>query len=244
MKRCIFPHGVYLHIKQKFSVMGWNAFFEQTEIRTILNTIEMELKEEYTSYECYPRTDQIYRAFNLTDYEKLKVVIIGQDPYHGPGQADGLAFSVPDSCKTPPSLQNILKELHLDLGVTRTKKSLDDWAQQGVLLLNTSLTVRKAQPNSHRFLGWQQFTDEVISYLSTTKDFLVFVLWGNHAQEKLPLIDKMKHAVVCSAHPSPLSAYRGFFGSAPFSKINRMLEEKSIDPINWLGAKDKFTLFD
>ena len=97
MKRCIFPHGVYLHIKQKFSVMGWNAFFEQTEIRTILNTIEMELKEEYTSYECYPRTNQIYRAFNLTDYEKLKVVIIGQDPYHGPGQADGLAFSVPDS---------------------------------------------------------------------------------------------------------------------------------------------------
>ena len=183
----------------------------------------------------YPPGSLIFNSFNLTPLEKIKVVILGQDPYHGPGQAHGLCFSVPEGVRPPPSLLNIYKELESDLDkkVNIQNGNLEAWANQGVFLLNTTLTVEKSKPLSHQDLGWSEFTDTVISLINKELKNIVFILWGSHAQTKKNLIDINKHHILTSPHPSPLSAHRGFFGSKPFSKTNDFLESKQIDKIDW-----------
>lgn len=192
------------------------------------------LKREYQQQTVYPDMYDIFNALHLTSYREAKVVILGQDPYHGPGQAHGLSFSVKPGVATPPSLQNIYKELKSDLGCTIPQHGyLVEWAKQGVLLLNTVLTVRGGTPNSHKGRGWEQFTDRVIRVLNDREAPLVFILWGRHAQEKASFIDTQKHMVIQSPHPSPFSANRGFFGSRPFSRTNRFLREQGMAEINW-----------
>ena len=182
----------------------------------------------------YPPGQQIFNAFGTTPFDKVKIVIIGQDPYHGPGQAHGLSFSVPDGVPAPPSLVNIFKELHEDTGmdIPRTG-NLEKWARQGVLLLNASLTVEAGKPMSHSQVGWHIFTDEVIKHVSAHKQHVVFMLWGKFAQNKQVLVDTSKHLALTSAHPSPLSAYNGFFGCRHFSKANTWLGEHGAQPIDW-----------
>lgn len=195
------------------------------------------ISEHKSNQVIYPQGNLIFNAFNLTSFDKVKVVILGQDPYHNVGQAHGLAFSVPNGVKPPPSLVNIYKELVNDLGDQNFKMpnhgNLSKWAEQGVLLLNTVLTVRAHQAFSHRDKGWELFTDNVIKTLSLNKDKLIFVLWGSPAKSKINLIDTKKHIILTSAHPSPLSAYRGFFGCQHFSKINNYLLANGEKPIDW-----------
>lgn len=182
----------------------------------------------------YPAGKDIFNAFNTTPFAKVKLVILGQDPYHNPGQAHGLSFSVPMGVAAPPSLVNMFKEIETDLGIPRPNHgNLEKWAKQGVLLLNASLTVELNQPMSHSKIGWHDFTNSVIRILSEKKDKLVFLLWGGFAKSKLELIDTKKHYVLTAAHPSPLSAYNGFFGCRHFSKANTWLEEQGLSPIDW-----------
>lgn len=191
------------------------------------------VKEEYSQNTCFPKGADIFRAFDLTPFDKVKVVILGQDPYHTPGAAMGMCFSVPNGSKTQPSLQNIFKELASDVGVTRTETDLTHWAEQGVLLLNSVLTVRAHEAASHQGKGWETFTDEVILLLSERREHLVFILWGNYAISKQSLIDSTKHDIINSPHPSPFSVYRGFFGSRPFSRTNEYLRKWGIKEIEW-----------
>lgn len=182
----------------------------------------------------YPQPEDCFSAFKLTPFNKVKVVILGQDPYHGPNQAHGLCFSVKPGVKIPPSLVNIYKELKSDLGINPPANGyLEGWARQGVLLLNSTLTVESGMAGSHQKKGWEQFTDRAIELLNEEREHLVFVLWGAYAQKKGSFIDTKKHLVIKSPHPSPLSSHRGFFGSRPFSKINRYLKSKGISPIDW-----------
>lgn len=182
----------------------------------------------------YPPGQFIFNAFNHTSFNNVKVVILGQDPYHGQGQAHGLSFSVADGVRPPPSLINIFKELHDDTGLPIPNTgNLTPWADHGVLLLNASLTVRAGEPNSHAKIGWTQFTDSVISIISKEKEHVVFMLWGKYAQEKQALIDETKHLVLKAAHPSPYSAHSGFFGCMHFSKANKYLMDNGIDPVDW-----------
>lgn len=192
------------------------------------------LQEEYEKKTVFPDMDNLWNAFHLTSFEDVKVVIVGQDPYHGQGQAHGLCFSVQDGVKLPPSLRNMLKELQTDLGCEIPNHgNLTKWAVQGVLLLNTVLTVRQGEANSHKGQGWEQFTDTVIQKLSERKKPIVFVLWGKPAQQKRALIDSSRHVIIETTHPSPLSAYRGFFGSKPYSKINENLQRLGHNPIDF-----------
>ena len=192
------------------------------------------IKNEYRLQTIYPPGSLIFNAFNLCSFQKVKAVIIGQDPYHGPGQAHGLCFSVREGIDFPPSLKNIFKEIEADLGIKRPDNgNLERWAAQGVLLLNATLTVREHQAGSHQKRGWEQFTDSVISILNQEKENIVFFLWGAYAQKKGESIDRSKHLVLESVHPSPLSATRGFFGNKHFSKCNEYLIEHNIVPINW-----------
>lgn len=189
---------------------------------------------EYSTVACYPPGPEIFNAFNLCPFDKIKVVIIGQDPYHEPGQAEGLCFSVKDGVKMPPSLVNIFKEIQDDMGRPfPTTGSLRRWAEQGVLLLNATLTVRAHQAGSHQGKGWETFTDAVIRHLSAEREHLVFILWGSYAQRKGQVIDRTKHLVLTSAHPSPLSAYRGFFGNHHFTLCNDYLIRNGVNPITW-----------
>ena len=182
----------------------------------------------------FPKGSQYFAAFDMTPFDKVKVVILGQDPYHGPGQAHGLSFSVQEGIPLPPSLQNIFKELHADLGIPISKTGhLEKWAKQGVLLLNAVLTVEQSKAASHQGKGWEQFTDAVIRHLNDEKEHIVFLLWGSYAQKKAAFVDRKKHLVIETPHPSPLSAHRGFFGSKPFSKINEYLEAHGKTPIDW-----------
>ncbi len=182
----------------------------------------------------YPPGSRIFAAFNHTPFYKVKVVILGQDPYHGPGQANGLCFSVNHGIRKPPSLVNIFKELKNDLGIAiPVSGNLEPWAKQGVLLLNATLTVRSGQPGSHQGQGWERFSDAAISALSEHRDNIVFFLWGSHAQAKASLIDDTKHYILKAPHPSPLSASRGFFGCSHFSLANEMLSQRGLDEINW-----------
>jgi uracil-DNA glycosylase len=194
------------------------------------------VRTEYLEQKVYPAPKNIFRAFELTPFNKVKVVILGQDPYHGARQAIGLSFAVEKGVLLPPSLRNIYKEVEDDLGtpVTATDGDLSRWAEQGVLLLNATLTVRASSPGSHQGRGWEQFTDAAIKALSDKREHLVFILWGNYARQKGAVIDRTKHLVIESAHPSPFSANNGFFGSKPFSKANEYLKEHGITSINWI----------
>ncbi len=192
------------------------------------------VKSEYQQNTVYPPGKEIFKAFDSCDFEHVKVVIIGQDPYHGPGQANGLCFSVRDGVRMPPSLVNIFKEIHKDMGKPiPASGDLERWARQGVLLLNATLTVRASTPGSHQNKGWETFTDAVIKSISDQKENLVFLLWGAYAQKKGEVIDRNKHLVLMSAHPSPFSADRGFFGCRHFSKTNAYLKSKGLEEINW-----------
>lgn len=192
-------------------------------------------KEANAGKVIYPKESNIFAAFNLTPFDNVKVVIIGQDPYHGPGQAHGLSFSVPRGVKIPPSLVNIYKELKDDLGITPPDHGhLESWARQGVLLLNNVLTVEDGKAGSHHGQGWEKFTDKVIEILNQKKENLVFILWGAPAQKKAAAVDTKKHFILKSVHPSPLSSYRGFFGSKPFSQTNEFLKAKGLKEIDWV----------
>ena len=192
------------------------------------------VRKEYATGPCYPPGNQIFNAFNLCPFDKVKVVILGQDPYHEEGQAEGLCFSVADGVQWPPSLQNIFKEIEGDLHrPAPATGSLRCWAEQGVLLLNSTLTVRAHQAASHAGQGWETFTDAVVRLLSDERENLVFLLWGSYAQHKGAIVDRQRHLVLTSAHPSPLSAYRGFFGNHHFSLCNDYLIQHNITPINW-----------
>lgn len=204
--------------------------FEKPYFQALISFV----RSEYSQYRCFPPGNLIFNAFNTTPYDKVKVVLLGQDPYHEPGQAHGLCFSVNDGIPFPPSLVNIFKEIQTDIGTpVPSSGNLTRWAQQGVLLLNATLTVREHQAGSHQRRGWETFTDSVIRLLSNTRENLVFILWGGYAQSKSYLIDGRKHLVLSSAHPSPLSAYRGFFGNHHFSLTNQYLISKGIEPIKW-----------
>ena len=192
------------------------------------------VRREYAERTIYPPGRLIFNAFNLCPFDRVKVVLLGQDPYHGPGQAQGLCFSVNDGGRFPPSLVNIFKELQSDLGIAPpTSGSLVRWAEQGVFLLNATLTVREHQAGSHQNMGWEQFTDAVIRLLAEEREHLVFILWGGYAQRKGAFIDRAKHLVIASPHPSPLSAYHGFFGTKPFSRTNQYLIANGVEPIEW-----------
>ncbi len=193
-----------------------------------------KVKDEYNKYTCYPKYENIFNALKLTPYSKVKVVIIGQDPYHGEGEAHGLSFSVQKGIKLPPSLQNIFKELYDDLGIKNgTCGDLTPWAQEGVLLLNSILTVRKDSPLSHKDLGWQLLTDHIIKILNLKKEPIVFILWGSFAKSKKEFITNKNHLIIESTHPSPFSARNGFFGSRPFSKTNNFLKKNNIKEIDF-----------
>jgi uracil-DNA glycosylase len=192
-------------------------------------------QEKDAGYKIYPKGSDIFNAFKHTPFDKLKVVILGQDPYHGPGQAHGLSFSVQRGVRIPPSLQNIYKELATDIPGFKIPNhgDLTEWAQQGVLLLNATLTVREAEANAHQKSGWETFTDKVIKEISDRKEGVVFILWGRFAQSKARFIDTGKHTILAGVHPSPLSAHNGFFGSKPFSKTNAILQKEGKEPIDW-----------
>lgn len=212
----------------------WQSIFDEEVKKDYYIKLREQLVKEYTYNTVFPDKKDIFNAFKYCSYEDTKVCIIGQDPYHDIDQAHGLAFSVKDGVKVPPSLVNIYKELEDDMGVpVRDSGCLDSWAKQGVLLLNAVLTVRAHQAASHRKLGWEQFTDNAIKHLNEREKPVVFILWGNFARKKSELITNKHHHIIESAHPSPLSASRGFFGSKPFSKANKFLLKNNIIPIKW-----------
>ena len=213
---------------------GWKKLIDKETAKPYMQQLKQHLLNDYNTRTVYPHHKDILKALEVTPFEDVKVVILGQDPYHGPGQAQGLSFSVPNGTKIPPSLLNIFKELSTDLNIPKPLNTdLTPWASQGVLLLNTTLTVLQASPMSHANLGWETFTDEILQYLNHEKEAIVFILWGSHAQKKMRFIDTNKHFIIKSTHPSPLSAHRGFFGSKPFSKANEFLIHQGLQPIDW-----------
>lgn len=213
---------------------GWWEQLGREFEQPYFKALKAWLVTERAAHKVYPRGADIFRAFNSTPFEQVKVVLLGQDPYHGPGQAHGLCFSVPAGSPPPPSLQNIFAELHRDLGIhTPRSGDLTPWAQQGVLLLNTTLTVREQQAASHQGKGWETFTDAAIRALAQQRNGLVFLLWGRHAQNKAGLIDPEKHYMLKAPHPSPLSAHKGFIGCGHFSAANEILAAQGLAPINW-----------
>ena len=213
---------------------SWKILLSDEFNKNYFTELKQFLLEEKKQHTIYPIGSDIFNAFNFTPFEKIKVVILGQDPYHGNGQAHGLSFSVPDGVKKPPSLKNIFKELAEDLQIPIAKTgNLTSWAKQGVLLLNATLTVRSKKAGSHQKKGWEKFTDAIIQKISTEKEGVIFLLWGRFAQDKVKLIDKNKHQILTAPHPSPFSAYSGFFGCKHFSKTNAILKEQGLIEINW-----------
>ena len=217
-----------MHIGNDWDIV-LKDIFESQKFRELI----LRVNEEYKNNTCFPIKQEVFNAIKLTSYQNVKVVIVGQDPYHGVGEAHGLSFSV--LCdKLPPSLKNIYKEMYDDLGIVPSKSgNLTCWAKEGVLLLNSVLTVRKDSPASHKMLGWQDFTDEIIRRIEEKDSIVVYILWGSFARSKKNLITNPKHFVIESAHPSPFSARNGFFGSSPFSRCNKILIDNGIKPINW-----------
>lgn len=212
----------------------WDSVLREELQSESFARLQAFLDQEYAAGPVYPPREDLFNALKYTDYPAVKAVILGQDPYHGPGQAHGLAFSVQKGVAVPPSLQNIYKELLSDLGCAIPSHGcLIEWAQRGVLLLNTVLSVREGQPNSHKGQGWEQLTDSIIRHLNAREAPMVFLLWGANARQKLPLIQSMNHLVLTAPHPSPLSAYQGFFGCRHFSKANQFLQQAGIAPIDW-----------
>lgn len=213
---------------------NWFELLKNEFEKDYFKQLQNFLKEEYSNNIIYPTEDNIFNALNYCKYDNIKVVIIGQDPYHQPNQAFGLCFAVQNGIALPPSLKNIFKEIESDLSIKCLPNgNLSRWAVQGVLLLNTVLTVRQNLPNSHKNKGWETFTQEIIKLVNQKKEQVLFVLWGNNAKVFLPLIDKQKHIILSAPHPSPLSAYQGFFGCKHFSKINKILTNNKKTPINW-----------
>lgn len=212
----------------------WGQYLKEEMAQTYYRQLRQFLIGEYSTKQVYPDMYSIFNALHYTSYADTKVLILGQDPYHEPGQAHGLSFSVQPNVPPPPSLVNIFKELETDLGCTVPNNGcLEPWARQGVLLLNTVLTVQAHRANSHRDKGWEIFTDKIISLLNQREKSVAFILWGSPARRKKAMITNPQHFIVESPHPSPLSAYRGFFGSRPFSKVNKFLESVGEEPINW-----------
>jgi uracil-DNA glycosylase len=212
----------------------WNPILREEFEKPYWHELQQFVAEERSRGQVFPPHDQVFAALHLTPYADTRVLILGQDPYHGPGQAHGLSFSVQPGVRIPPSLQNIHKELEADLGIARPDHgNLEAWAQRGVLLLNATLTVRAHEAASHQKRGWETFTDEVIRAANEKQERVVFVLWGSSARRKREVIDTSRHAIVESPHPSPLSAHRGFFGSRPFSRTNELLAEAELPPIDW-----------
>ena len=213
---------------------SWKILLSDEFNKNYFTELKQFLLEEKKQHTIYPRGSDIFNAFNFTPFEKIKVVILGQDPYHGNRQAHGLSFSVPNGVKKPPSLKNIFKELAEDLQIPIPETgNLTSWAKQGVLLLNATLTVRSKKAGSHQKKGWEKFTDAIIQKISTEKEGVIFLLWGRFAQDKVKLIDKNKHQILTAPHPSPFSAYSGFFGCKHFSKTNAILKEQGLIEINW-----------
>ena len=211
----------------------WDVVLKEEYEKNYFKNIAMFINKEYKEKIVYPPKIDILRALKLTDYNDVKVVILGQDPYHGENEANGLSFSVNEGIKLPPSLKNIYKELYDDLGITKTTGDLTSWANQGVLLLNSVLTVLKDTPTSHSKIGWQEYTDAIIRKLNEREKTIVFILWGNYARSKKNLITNKRHYIIESTHPSPFSANSGFFGSRPFSKTNEFLKKNNIKEIEW-----------
>ena len=213
---------------------SWRAVLKPEFDKEYMKQLKLFLVEEQQHHTVYPPNSEIFTAFEQTPFDNVRVVILGQDPYHGPGEAHGLSFSVKKGIRIPPSLRNIYKELQSDLGIVPAQHGyLIDWAKQGVLLLNTVLTVRHKTANSHQKKGWENFTDKAIQELSARRENIVFILWGSKAKAKLNLIDQTKHHIIQSAHPSPLAVRYGFFGSKPFSKTNTFLQSIGQAPIDW-----------
>lgn len=213
---------------------SWDSLLKEEFSKDYYLDLRKKLAAEYKTHTVYPAMENIFNALKYTSYEDVKVLLLGQDPYHGPNQAHGLCFSVQKGIDKPPSLKNMFKELKSDLGIdVPSHGCLTDWAKQGVLLLNTVLTVREGEPNSHKNLGWITFTDKVIEILNEREEPVIFVLWGKNAQDKLPLVTNSRHYVLTAAHPSPLSASRGFLGCKHYSKINEILESMGKEPIDW-----------
>lgn len=214
--------------------MNWNEIFKEEEKKEYYKSLMEFLDREYESKQIFPPRSEVFHGFDATPYDNVKVVILGQDPYHDNGQAHGLSFSVNKGIKIPPSLTNIYKELQSDLAIEIPDHGcLENWAKEGVLLLNTVLTVRAHEANSHKKKGWETFTDEMIRRVNEKEEPVVFILWGAPAQKKRKMIDENKHLVITSSHPSPLSSYRGFLGSKPFSQCNDFLQRKGYAGINW-----------
>ena len=211
----------------------WDIVLKDEFNKEYFKKLGIFVKNEYKTKICYPLYKDIFNALRYTDYDEVKVVILGQDPYHGVNEAHGLSFSVRDDVRRPPSLNNIFKELESDLGIKKTNNDLTNWAKQGVLLLNSIMSVVKDTPLSHKEKGWEIFTDNIIKLLNEREEPMVFILWGGYARSKKKLITNKNHYIVESVHPSPLSAYNGFFGSRPFSKTNNFLISKNIQPIDW-----------
>ena len=211
----------------------WDEVLKEEYEKNYFKNIAMFINKEYKEKIVYPPKRDILRALKLTDYNDVKVVILGQDPYHGENEANGLSFSVNEGIKLPPSLKNIYKELYDDSGITKTTGDLTSWANQGVLLLNSVLTVLKDTPTSHSKIGWQEYTDAIIRKLNEREKTIVFILWGNYARSKKNLITNKRHYIIESPHPSPFSANSGFFGSRPFSKTNEFLKKNNIKEIEW-----------
>lgn len=211
----------------------WDEVLKDEMKKPYFKKLGIFVKNEYNHRIIYPEYKNIFNALRYTDYDEVKVVILGQDPYHGKGEAHGLSFSVQEGVKRPPSLNNIFKELYNDLGVKRENNDLTDWAKEGVFLLNSIMTVVKDTPLSHKGRGWETFTDDLIKLLNQREKPIVFILWGSYARSKKELITNKKHYIIESVHPSPLSASRGFFGSKPFSKTNNFLVSHGIKPIKW-----------
>jgi uracil-DNA glycosylase len=215
-------------------INSWSDFILQEQSKDYYKKIVSYIENDKRNYTIYPNKEDIFNAFKYSKLENIKCCILGQDPYHGPNQAHGLSFSVKRDTEIPPSLKNIFKELKSDLNIDLPiHGNLKAWAKQGVMLLNSSLTVREHEPNSHSKIGWHIFTDNAIKTLNEKENPLVFILWGNNARSKKSLITSNKHFIIESAHPSPLSAYNGFFGSKPFSRTNEFLINNNIEPINW-----------
>lgn len=213
---------------------SWKRVLELEFSKPYFKNLKSFLLQEKATNIIFPKGSNIFKAFELTPFEAVKVVILGQDPYHGDGQAHGLCFSVPKGVAKPPSLQNIFKEINQDTGISIPNHgNLEKWARQGVFLLNATLTVRKQSPGSHQNQGWETFTDEVIKAISLQKTGVVFLLWGKYAQNKIPLIDSSKHLILTATHPSPMSVFRGFFGCKHFSKTNDYLKKNNQTTIDW-----------
>ena len=231
-----FPHIVLNDVKPKIDESWLEVLADEFAQPYFANLKQTLLQEKQSGKVVYPPASLIFNAFNSTPFQEVKVVILGQDPYHRPGQAHGLSFSVPDGVPQPPSLQNIFKEINNELGVPPPSNgNLQKWAQQGVLLLNAMLTVQAGNAGSHQDIGWQQFTDAAIGKLSELRFSIVFLLWGKFAQNKAVLIDAEKHYILTSPHPSPFSVHKGFFGCGHFKRVNEILLHEGFDPINWGG---------